>query len=233
MLEYASDELISNKREAQPAPAVIDTPALQTNFAPALAFDQSGNLWQSGGLTQAGFLIHPLDALFEYTEAQLAAGTQTEPYQTLLVADTTNVSALNAPSSITFDANGNLWVAFALGGTGNAGGLEMFAAADLTGEGTVTPLPQITIASAPYNWGKVELPSFANPDGLAFDSQGDLWVANVSKESSKLGFGSLVEFPPDALSASGSPVPVRGILANKKDTNLGGPIYITFGPTLP
>jgi secreted PhoX family phosphatase len=174
----------------------------------------------------------------EFTADQLAAGTQTDPNQTLIVADTANTGALNAPSSITFDANGNLWVAFALGGTDNAGGVEEIAASNLTGSGTSTTSPSVTLSSAAFVSTKAfgTLASFANPAGLAFDSAGDLWVANQSSQTGqgkRLGDGSIVEFTPSQLTASGSPVPVRGILANKNETNLGAPIYITFGPPLP
>ena len=161
---------------------------MQTNFAPALAFDQAGNLWQSGGvITGQGQDVQ--QTVVEYTAAQLeAAELQTIPNQTLIVADTSVSGALNAPSAITFDAAGNLWVAFALGGAGGAGGVEMIAAGDLAGEGTVTPTPALTLGPATFKWGKVALQSFATPAGLAFDNQGDLWAANQSQKRRRAGY---------------------------------------------
>ena len=50
--------------------------------------------------------------MIEYTAAQLAAGTQTDPNQTLIVAETFS-DGLTSPSAITFDASDNLWVALA------------------------------------------------------------------------------------------------------------------------
>lgn len=88
--------------------------------------------------------------------------------------------ALNGPASITFDGGGNLWVAFGLGSVGNLGGVEMFAAADLDGTGTLTPTPAVTIDSAAFAAKNLDLESLDNPDGLAFDSDGGLWVANQS-----------------------------------------------------
>jgi hypothetical protein len=217
LLEYTSGELRSSGKLV-PA-AVIETPTAGRYGPQPMAFDHAGNLWLvSGGIV-------------EYTAAQRAAGAQTDPNQTLIVGDPT-LPKLDFAQSITFDAGGNLWAAFGTGGTRNAGGLEMFAAADLNGSGTVTPTPVTTIEAVVYGTHGT-LSSFGGPDGLAFDSQGDLWVANSTQPIAGLGSGYLVEFTPSELSTSGSPVPVRSILANRDDTNLGRPSFMTFGTALP
>ena len=233
LLEYATNQLSSStEQQVTPTPAVIQTGTVQTNFPPVLAFDKAGNLWQSGGVI-TGQDQNVQQTVVEYTAAQLAAAEpQTTPNQTLIVADTSVPDTLNAPSAITFDTAGNLWIAFALGGTGT-GGVAMIASSDLAGQGTSTPSPAITLGPATFTWGKVALQSFATPAGLAFDNQGDLWVANQAKNGAEPGTGSLVQFNPLELTASGSPVPVRAILANKKNVNLGEPIYLTIGPVLP
>jgi hypothetical protein len=233
LLEYVSSQLSSSQNNVQPTPLAIAMPPVQTNFAPVLTFDQAGNLWQSGGVI-TGQNQEVQQTVVEYTAAQVAAGLQqTTPNQTLIVADTSATGALNAPSAITFDATGNLWVAFALGGSGGTGGIEMIAAGDLAGQSTVTPTPTIILGPTTFPWGKVALQSFATPDGLAFDNQGDLWVANQAKNGPEPGTGSLVEFAVSELTASGNPVPVRAILANKKNANLGEPIDLVIGPVLP
>ena len=234
LIEYSSAELSITGVPVEPVPvASIETPSILSSLGPALAFDKSGNLWQSGGVISTDDPSAEQETIVEYTADQLLAGAQTAPAQTLIVADTSVSGAINAPSSIAFDPNGNLWIAFALGGNGSAGGVEMIAAADLGSTGTSTPIPAITLGSAPFQWGKVTLQSIADPDGLAFDSTGDLWVANQSQLSLKLGRGSLVEFTASELTSSGNPIPLRAILANKADTNLGAPIYLTFGPAVP
>jgi hypothetical protein len=117
LLEYVSTQLSSSQNDVQPTPVVIETPPVQTNFAPMLAFDQAGNLWQSGGVI-TGQNQDAQQTVVEYTAAQVGAGLQqTVPNETLIVADTSVSGGLNAPSAITFDGTGNLWVAFALGGT--------------------------------------------------------------------------------------------------------------------
>jgi secreted PhoX family phosphatase len=240
LLEYTSEELTPGKHlfQSPPAAAVIKTPSIQTGLGPTLAFDKDGNLWQSGGVISTDDPSAEQETVAEYTVAQLEAGTQTDPNQTLIVADTSVTGALNAPSSLTFDANGNLWVAFALGGSNNTGGVQMFAASDLEGTGNTTPAAAVTLGPAPFPWGKVTLQSIADPGGLAFDSAGNLWIANQSRLNAKLGLGSLVEYTALELAAIGNPVPVnlgpvRAILAAKNESNLGAPIYLTFGPALP
>ena len=42
--------------------------------------------------------------------------------------------------------------------------------------------------------------------------------------------GFLAEFTPSQLTASGTPTPVRAIVADSNSSNIGSPSYITFGP---
>jgi hypothetical protein len=214
LLEYTSDQLQSS---GKPAPAaVIETPTEEEFYGRiTLAFDHLGNLWQSSS------------GIFEYTAAQLAAGVQTDPYQTLLIGGT--LPELDFPSSIAFDASGNLWVTFADGGIGGYGGLESFPAGELNGQGTVTPTAGVTIETAAYR----KYLGLASPDTLSFDNEGDLWIGNTMQPKGGLGDGSVTEFTSSELSTSGNPIPTREILANPRDINLGRPSYITFGPALP
>jgi len=222
LIEYKSAQEVTGR----PTPAaVIEMPTL-TSEPVDLVFDSAGNLWQAAGGT-----------VFEFTAAQLLAAEQTAPYQTLNLDEAS--PGLSYPQAIAFDSSHNLWVAFGLGGTtGNLGGLEMFPADELDGSGTVMPDPIATInaSTVVYHASHVksyDFTSFNNPAALAFDSEGDLWVGNSLQPVAALGAGSLVEFAASQLSTSGSPAPTRAILANRDDTNLGSPRYMSFGPALP
>ncbi len=228
LIEYKTAQLVTGR----PTPsAVIETP-ISTMEPVDLVFDGAGNLWQAGG-----------GSVFEYTAAQLTSagqlplGTPTDPYQTLNIDEAS--PGLSFAQALAFDAMGNLWVAFGLGGTaGNYGGLEMFSAESLGGSGTVTPTPMTTIDATgdTYRVNRLksyDFESFNSPSALAFDSAGDLWVGNSLQPAAALGAGSLVEFIASQLTGNGSPVPTRAILANRHDNNLGSPHYMRFGPALP
>jgi hypothetical protein len=218
LLEYTNDQLRSS---GKPVPvAVIETPTAEEFYGRiVLAFDHAGNLWQSSS------------GIYEYIAAQLAAGVQTDPNQTLLVGRPwpglggPSSITLGEPSSIAFYANGNLWVTLEVGGTSGYGGLESFAAADLDGQGTITPTPAITIDMASYRKRQNYI-DLGGPDALAFDSLGNLWVGNTIQPKAGLGSGDLVEFMASQLSTSGSPVPVQAILANPRNTNMGVRSYL-------
>ena len=222
LIEYKSAQLVTGR----PTPAAVIEMPTPTSEPVDLVFDSSGNLWQAAGGT-----------VFEFTAAQLLAGEQTDPYQTLNLDEVS--PGLSYPQAIAFDSSHNLWVAFGLGGTaGNFGGLEMFPADKLGGSGTVMPDPMVTInaSTVVYHVSHVksyDFTSFNGPAAMAFDTAGDLWVGNSLQPAAALGAGSLVEFAASQLSTSGSPAPVRAILANRHDTNLGSPRYMTFGPALP
>jgi sugar lactone lactonase YvrE len=73
--------------------------------------------------------------------------------------------SLNGPEGVTFDANNNLWVANA--GTNN---VVQFAATDLVASGS--PPTRVTLGAANG--------SLNGPSALAFDENGNLWVANAN-----------------------------------------------------
>ena len=97
-------------------------------------------------------------------------------------------SSIDGPDGQVFDANGDLWVANNAGNT-----VVEFTAAQLAATGS--PTPNVTISSDGSGSGV-----FSGPAGLAFDSSGDLWVANNN-------VSTLVEYTPSQLAVSGSPTP--------------------------
>jgi sugar lactone lactonase YvrE len=112
------------------------------------------------------------------------------PTSTVSGAGTT----LNQPYKMAMDSSGNIWVA-------NLGASTVveYTQAQIAAGGNLAPT---VILSATAN-------SLNQPASLTFDRSGDLWVANVGP-----GAGSVVEFTPGQLAASGAPTPKVTITTN-------------------
>ncbi len=150
-----------------------------------IAFDAHGDLWVADG---DGFV-------FEFTPAQLATGGLQTPTIQLSGAE------LQHAYTLAFDVNGNMWVA----DNGNQHILE-YTAAQLTGTGPGCTPPPAQCAPVPADTIGANNNSINGPSGLAFDAQGNLWVANVSG-------GTIVEYTPAQAASNGGPVPQVTITA--------------------
>jgi sugar lactone lactonase YvrE len=137
----------------------------------ALAFDANGSLWVSDARR---FKIA------SFSEIQIAASGFLAPQ----VVISSLAATLSSPAGIAFDADGNLWV-------GNVGNQTVVAFSPAQLAATGSPVPSVVLSS---NAGSLNIPS-----GLAFDSDGSLWVLG--------GAGALEKFPRAALGATGSPAP--------------------------
>ena len=173
--------------------------ATGTEEEQASAFDADGNLWVtiSGGTS-----------VVEYSALQLATGGTPVPAVTI----SANAGSLNAPSGLAFDAAGDLWVANYVESS-----IVEFTPGQLAVSGS--PAPAVVISDTAN--------SLHGSIGLAFDANGDLWVANLGTESEcfKGKGASVVEFTPSQLVVSGSPAPVVSLL---RATDLNGPLMIAF-----
>jgi len=138
----------------------------------ALAFDASGSLWVANS---------PKDAVFKYAPAQLETSGSPQPE----VIVSTSEGSLSSPFALAFDAAGKLWVANIGTATIAAFSPEMLAA-------TGSPAPQIEIGSSGAG-------SFVIPVGLAFDTEGSLWVVG--------GDNTLYKFAQSKLGETGKPAP--------------------------
>jgi sugar lactone lactonase YvrE len=141
--------------------------------AECITFDSHGNLW----------IANRSGGLVAFSAAQLAAtGTQNTPLSTIQTG-----SVLVRPEMIAFDANGNGWVA-------DEGGHHVveLSAAQLAATGTSTPTPIDTIGG----------PALASTEAVAFDANGNLWVASDNSTNN-----TLVEYTPAQLTAGGAPTP--------------------------
>jgi sugar lactone lactonase YvrE len=139
----------------------------------ALAFDAAGSLWVSDINSSK---------VFKYTASQLEASGLPTPAVVL----SRNATSLVNPSGLAFDKFGNLWVA-------NAGSRRISAFTPEQLEANGSPDPRIVLSPSA---GSVEL-----PEGLAFDSDGSLWVMG--------GDGVLVKFESASLRATDAPEPKR------------------------
>ena len=134
----------------------------------ALAFDSSQNLWVAD---QDGNRILEYKAPFPTGEAaSLVIGQSSFTSSTNGATSTT----LNVPTGLAFDSSGNLWVV----DSSNNRILE-YKAPFSTGEAASLVLGQSNFtgsASALTSTG------LYNPYGIAFDSSGNLWVADLQNE---------------------------------------------------
>jgi sugar lactone lactonase YvrE len=142
-----------------------------------LAFDSSGNLWVAnyGGAGNK--------RIVKYNKASLDsnAGGALTPNKTIDSVPSVSYG------QIAFDSAGNLWAAAYIGNK-----ILKFPAASLE----ANPAPTVTISSR--NLGGTEI-SLSNPNGVTFDSSGNLWVACT-------GDGSVQKLSP-VPTADSSPTP--------------------------
>jgi len=143
-----------------------------------LAFDSSGNLWVSDSTANR---IVEFKAPFTNGEnesivlGQPSFTTQSSP------DDTANQTDLNSPRGITFDSSGNLWVA-----DNGYDRVVEFNAPFTNGEQESMVIGQTNfttgvqnIPGCPFSCTAQTSPNSLNgPSALAFDSSGNLWVAD-------------------------------------------------------
>jgi DNA-binding beta-propeller fold protein YncE len=182
-----------------------------------IKFDAAGNLWIAG---DGMFGVGP-EAVFELTSEQLAEPGS--PYIPLEVTPNLKITSKTFafPGKIAFDQSGNLWVG------GYTTPLLAFAAGDLSGSGTISPAPLLTIYPTTV---KKTNSSFYTTTGIAFDRQGNLWVCSAQNDgAAKNDNGTLAEFKSNQITGNGSPTPALFLLLSHI---LRGPGPLTFGPLL-
>ncbi len=169
------------------APAVTIDASQYGGYLYGLAFDASGDLWVAG-------CPSPGSELLMYTPAQLAAGG-VQAAAVEIGADPGG--SLDCPTGLAFDASGALWVANFFGNT-----VVEFSPGQLLRSGS--PTPAVTLSASSGG-------SLSGPSGVAFDSQGNLWVANATS-------GTVVRFDASQLVGSTSAAPAATIAS----ASLGG-----------
>jgi sugar lactone lactonase YvrE len=127
-----------------------------------LAFDSSGNLWVADLLN--GRVLEYTTPFSTHEAASLVIG---EPSFTA-ANDEVSKAGLNAPNALAFDSSGNLWVVDGHRVLKYAAPLSTHEAASLViGQNTFTNSSTVTTSTG-----------LDSPTGLAFDSAGNLWLAD-------------------------------------------------------
>jgi sugar lactone lactonase YvrE len=217
VLGLRSNQLLASG-DRQPATNIFTSSAELFNLN-GVAFDTDGTLWVTsqddsqlvsfspaalakGGVSVATTVIHshagslssPTGLAFDsqhrlwvansangtiarFDREQLSAGGSPAP--------SVVISNNGSPIALAFDAAGSLWVSDI-----HKHRLEGYSPDQLAASGAPTPHVLIGISSS----------AFTTPAGLAFDSHGNLWVANTANQT-------VVSFGAAQLAASGAPVP--------------------------
>jgi sugar lactone lactonase YvrE len=174
IVEYTATQLGAS---GSPTPAItLHANAGSLNAPAVLAFDTSGNLWVTNSGAGANSVV-------QFAANQLALSGS--PVPTVTIGASAN--SLSGPSGMAFDAHGDLWV----GNVNNATVVE-FTSNQLAATGA--PTPAITLLNDTL------VGSIHGPRSLAFDSHGNLWVANANGNT-------IAQIEAGDLTSSGTPHP--------------------------
>jgi hypothetical protein len=144
--------------------------------------------------------------------------------EVILSSNTSTPPSINGPWGLAFAANGNLWVSNEqnVGNTHSMGTIVVFAASAITKTGTPTPL--VTLTTTTVNASGHSVNTIADPQGISFNSLGDLAVANDMNNT-------IAGFDHTQLGKSGSPIP--RVFFTGTTTTLDAPTGLIFGPDVP
>jgi len=146
---------------------IVNQSRLNTPYDVAL--DSSGNLWVADSANSRVLEFKPPFSNGESASIALGTSSLTSPG---FLGGPPNGTVLNTPEAMAFDSSGNLWVS----DTGDNRIVE-FKAPFSTGENAslVLGVPNLSAESNNSNASATDLNA---PVGLAFDSSGNLWVAD-------------------------------------------------------
>jgi sugar lactone lactonase YvrE len=183
-----------------PTPNAVSSAASPSANDNVMAFDAHGNLWM---------IANNASAVVEYSAAQLTSAT---PVATIAINDPNSQVEVQG---IAFDAHGNLWLA----NYGPCDIDELSASQLAAGSGTDTPAMTLNACGST---------SVTGPNALAFDAQGNMWVADVDSSD-------VYEYPASVLTGTGQVTsePVKqsrpGIATQYLAFDGGGNLWVSGG----
>ncbi|MHB1960127.1 MAG: NHL repeat-containing protein [Acidobacteriaceae bacterium] len=203
VFEFTPTQLMASGANVMPNIVIKSTPAF--NGALGIAFDSSGDLWIANNGTTT---------IFEFNASALptASGSVTLTPNIMLSDD--GKGSIQGPWALAFDSSGNLWSSNA----NSPDTVVQFSKTSLTASGS--PTPAVTLSSAMVSG----TPSLSSPNGIAFDSSGDLSVV-----SSATPFGVGI-YSASQLTAGGAVAPNVFIVG--ATTTLNAPAGSNYGPTI-
>ena len=198
---YSAAQLRATGAPTPVTTLTLATTASYNTDASDAVFDSAGNLWIANQNS---------NTVVEFTPAQLATSGAPTPAVTI-----TMPSDSAGPIALRFDAHHNLWVVNQWAGT-----IIELTPAQLV-SGTVSPT--VTIHDGPPEHANLQ--NGNNPEGLAIDAAGNLWVAQQF-------LGTVIEYSAAQLTASGSPTPVVTLAPTlfnpSSDSSVVAPVGLTF-----
>ncbi|SHO42720.1 NHL repeat protein (modular protein) [Nitrosotalea sinensis] len=216
ILKYPSSSLSTNGASAtvelgQPSGTAFTSGTANNGGISASSLDSpqgiafsSGNLWVADN-TNNRVLMYPSSSLS--TNGASATVELGQPSGTAFTSNTSNnggvfVNSLYAPNGLAFDSSGNLWVADA----GNNRILKYPSSSLSTnGASATVELGQpsgTAFTSGTANNGGISASSLDSPSCLAFDSSGNLWVADADNNR-------ILKYPSSSLSTNGASATVE------------------------
>ena len=139
-----------------------------------LAFDSSGNLWVSDGGNDRVLEFLKGTGFTDGEAASVVIGQSNSTSPMFSITETATQQRLAYPISLSFDSSGNLWVDDSLDGR-----IVAFAPPFSNDESAslVIGQPDFTTGGPSYS-SQTSQSDLHFPHGIAFDSSGDLWVAD-------------------------------------------------------
>ncbi len=200
VLEFLSTHIA---KHGDSAPTLIgNLPAPGFGAPQGVTFDSSGNLWVLDG-GNGGTIPPTVD---EFTTAQLPLLTKGGLKPNAVIGSTD----FGFPQQLVFDSAGNLWVSDAVNNE-----VFKFTTNQLTGGTDVTP--DLILTSNP---------AFNGSLGIAFDSSGDLWIANNNLTGAN---STVFEFTASALAGlSGPQTLTPNAILQSNGTSISEPWALVF-----